>query len=88
MLGTGGKFLGATPGTSLASKAAGNLLGDLKLPFRLPTLTGFPGVGNGLRVSFTEGAARFVGRAVPVVGYALLTYDAYEIGTCMVNGGE
>jgi hypothetical protein len=88
VLRTGGKFSGATPGTSLASKTAGSLLGDLKLPFRLPTLTGFPGIGNGLRVSFTESAARFAGRAVPVVGYALLAYDAYEIGTCTVNGNE
>ncbi|HEU4962156.1 MAG TPA: RHS repeat-associated core domain-containing protein [Sphingomonas sp.] len=86
LLKTGGKFAGATPGTSVASKAAGSLLGDLKLPLRLPTLTGFPGIGNGLRVSFTESAARFAGRAVPVVGYALLAYDAYEIGKCVAQG--
>jgi hypothetical protein len=83
---TGGKFAGATPGTSLASIYAGKIFGNAKLPLRLPTLTGFPGIGNGWRVSATESAARFAGRAVPVLGYALMAYDAYEIGSCTVQG--
>lgn len=85
ILGTGGKFSGATPGTSLASRAAGAIFGDLKLPRALPTLTGFPGIGNGLRLSSTLGAARFAGRAVPVVGYAILAYDAVKIAQCVAS---
>jgi len=72
VLPTGGKFYGAIPGTSVASRAASFILGDLKLPRALPTLTGFPGIGNGLKLTSTLSAARFVGRAVPVVGYGFL----------------
>lgn len=85
ILGTGGKFSGATPGTSLASRAAGAIFGDLKLPRARPTLTGFPGIGNGLRLSSTLSAARFAGRAVPVVGYAILAYDAVKIAQCVAS---
>jgi RHS repeat-associated protein len=85
VIGTRGKFAGATKGTSLASKAAGAVLGNTQLPFRAPTVTGFPFIGNGLKLSTTFSAARFAGRAVPVIGYALLAYDAYKIGRCVVQ---
>lgn len=85
ILGTGAKTSGATPGTSLASRAASAVFGDARLPRSFPTLTGFPGVGRGLRVSFTPSVARFAGRAVPVIGYALLAYDAYQIGKCVLT---
>lgn len=79
---TRGKFAGPTPGTSWAGRAANAIYGNAKMAFRLPTFTGFPGIGNGPRVSSTLSAAKFAGRAVPVVGYAL------AIGYCAVSGGE
>jgi RHS repeat-associated protein len=87
VIGTRGKFAGATPGTSVASLLARNIFGDLKFPggIRLPTLTGFPGIGQGLRVFATDEIGVFVGRAVPVVGYALLAYDAFRIGQCVAK---
>lgn len=85
---TRGKLGGATPGTSWAGRAASSIFGKTPLPRALPTLTGFPGIGNGLRVSSTLSAARFAGRAVPVVGYALLAADALAIGYCTVSGDE
>lgn len=57
----------------------------LWLPRALPTLTGFPGIGNGLKLSSTLSAARFAGRAVPVVGYAILAYDAAKIAQCVAS---
>lgn len=85
---TRGKFAGATPGTSWAGRAASAIFGKTQLPRALPTLTGFPGIGNGLKVSSTLSAAKFAGRAVPVVGYALLAADVLAIGYCTVSGGE
>lgn len=34
----------------------------------------------------TKDAGAFMGRWVPFVGGALLTYDAIKIGSCAVNG--
>ena len=85
ILHTGTKTGGATPGTSLASKAASAMFGDLSLPRPLPTLTGFLGIGKGLRLIPTASVARIAGRAVPVIGYALLAYDAYQIGKCVLQ---
>ncbi len=85
---TRGKFAGATPGTSWAGRAASAIYGDAKMAVKLPTLTGFPGIGNGLKLSSTLSAAKFAGRAVPVFGYALLAADALAIGICTVNSGE
>ena len=85
---TRGKFAGATPGTSWAGRAASAIYGDAKMAVRLPTLTGFPGIGNGLKFSTTLSAAKFAGRAVPVFGYLLLAADAVAIGICTVNSGE
>ncbi|BBF68396.1 hypothetical protein SBA_ch1_05960 [Sphingomonas bisphenolicum] len=82
---TRGKFAGATPGTSLASRAASAVFGDAKLPFRVPTLTGFPLVGRGVGVKFTSSIARVAGRGVPVLGWALLAYDAASIAVCTAS---
>jgi hypothetical protein len=62
---TGGKFGGATPGTSPVSLFLSRHL-DYKMPFRLPTLTGSS--LRTLRIAFTNNLGRFAGRAIPVVG--------------------
>jgi hypothetical protein len=76
LLSTRGKFVGATPGTSLASLAARKAL-NVDLPFRLPMLTG--GTVRTLRIAFTKNLGAFVGRAIPIVGYVMLASDAFEI---------
>ena len=70
---TAGKFAGATGGTSVASVVSRTLL-----PFnvRLPALT-----NAGLRATPKLGG--FVGRAVPLVGWA---WTAYSIGSCVAQG--
>ncbi len=73
---TRGKFRGATRGTSLVSSFASRNL-NVALPFRLPTLTG--ATLRTLRVSLTNNLGRFVGRTVPIVGWAILAYDVSEI---------
>lgn len=75
---------GAVPGTSWAAKAADRILGDTKIPFgyRAPTLTGGPGAGRVLKITYPRSVARFAGRAVPVVGWGMLAYDAANIVVC------
>lgn len=73
---TRGKFAGATRGTSPASLALSRTL-NVRLPFRLPTLTGSS--LRTLRVAFTNNLGRFAGRAVPVVGWVWLAYDVTQI---------
>lgn len=72
---TRGKFKGATKGTSVASKYLSKIPG--KSPVRLPMVTGIPKIigGNGLRIAFTKIIGKFVGRAIPIIGWGILTYD-------------
>ena len=86
VLPTRGKPAGAVPGTSVASRVGSAIHGSNNAPVRLPTLTGFPGVGSGVNVRFTASAARIVGRGIPVVGWALLAYDAGSIAYCTFSG--
>jgi RHS repeat-associated protein len=87
ILPTRGKFGGATQGTSIASKAASAVFGKARIPFglELPSVVGFPFVGEGLAKRATTSLARFSGRAVPVVGWALLAYDAASIAMCTAS---
>jgi hypothetical protein len=85
VLPTRGKFHGATPNTSVASRASRSVFGDTRLPVRLPTLTGFPGVGAGINIRATARLASIVGRGVPVVGWAILAYDAASIVACRIS---
>lgn len=76
-LSTRGKFAGATKGTSIASKVARKLL-PFEIKYKiLPTLT-LKSVAN-LKIIFTRNIGTFVGRAIPVVGQVVLTYDAFRI---------
>lgn len=77
-----GKFAGATRGTSPASLALSRTL-NVRLPFRLPTLTGAS--LRTLRVSFTNNLGRFAGRTVPVLGWVWLAYDVSQILWKAVN---
>jgi RHS repeat-associated protein len=84
LLETRGKFAGAVPGTSIASKGASALFGSTRLPFRLPTLVGNPlTLSAGIRA--TSSVARIVGRGIPVVGWGLLAYDAAKIAQCVAS---
>jgi hypothetical protein len=75
LLSTRGKFEGATKGTSIASKYLSKMPG--KSPFPLPAITGYPRVlgGRGMRVMLTNVVGRFIGRAVPILGWGMLAYD-------------
>lgn len=66
---------GATKGTSFASKYLSKIPG--KSPFPLPMVTGVPRAlgGEGMRIATTKILGRFVGRAVPIFGWAVLAYD-------------
>ncbi|QHV98240.1 STM2901 family protein [Spirosoma endbachense] len=78
IISTRAKFQGATPGTSIASKYLSNLIPGTS-PMRLPTLTGWPGVGAGLRLQMTRNVGRFIGRTIPLLGWGILAYDLYRI---------
>ncbi|KJM66777.1 hypothetical protein B5M10_01575 [Pluralibacter gergoviae] len=67
---------GTTPGTSIASKYSRQLL-DVKLPYRLPTLTNAS--IQTLRPMMTNNLGAFVGRTVPVVGWTMLASDVTQI---------
>lgn len=73
---TRAKPAGATPGTSPASRFLSRHL-NVRLPFRLPTLTGAS--LRTLRVTFTNNLGRFAGRAVPVLGWIWLAADVTQI---------
>ena len=79
---------GSSRGTSLAGMAADQILGDVRLPMRLPTIVGGWGTGRALAIAYTSSGARFAGRAVPLLGEALLAYDAYSILSCSFGGGD
>jgi RHS repeat-associated protein len=73
---------GSSRGTSVAGMAADRIFGKARLPRRLPTIVGGPGTGRKLAIAGTKSAARFAGRAVPIVGWAWLAYDAVSIAVC------
>lgn len=76
---TRAKLGGATEGTSFASKYLSKL--PYKTSINLPMLTGYPKFigGKGIRVAFTKILGRFLGRAIPVVGWGILAYDVTYI---------
>ncbi|MEA5100991.1 MULTISPECIES: STM2901 family protein [Pantoea] len=76
LLSTRGKPGNATPGTSIASKYSRQLL-NVKLPRPLPTFTNTS--IKLLKPMWTNNLGAFVGRTVPVVGWALLTNDVAQI---------
>ncbi|TAK52191.1 MAG: RHS repeat-associated core domain-containing protein [Gammaproteobacteria bacterium] len=73
---------GSSRGTSLAGMVADEIFDDMKFPVRVPTIVGGPGTGRPLAIAGTRSVARFAARAVPVVGWAVLAYDAVSIGVC------
>jgi hypothetical protein len=75
-LSTRQKFGGATPGTSLTSVVARELL-NFDLPFRVPTLTN--NSIKALRFSMTSNLGAAVGRWTPQIGAAILVYDVIMI---------
>jgi RHS repeat-associated protein len=83
---TQGKLGAATKNTSVASIAASRVFGSTKLPIAVPTITGYPFVGQGMRIVATKSAARVAARAVPVIGTALLAVDVASIGLCVASG--
>jgi len=72
---TRGKFAGSTPGTSIASMGARKL--PLNIKTRLPTLT-WASIRN-LKFSYTRHVGAFIARWIPVVGQAVIAYDATKI---------
>jgi hypothetical protein len=71
------KPLGATPGTSIASKLSRRYL-DFDLKWRiLPTLTNAS--VKQLKIIMVRNIGKFVGRAVPVVGWVILARDVTMI---------
>ncbi|MGE9553670.1 STM2901 family protein [Erwinia amylovora] len=70
----------AIEGTSPASRGARRLIGTKKFPWglKLPTVVGgYP--PSTLRVRMTRKISTFAGRAIPVVGWLLLSRDVSEI---------
>jgi hypothetical protein len=84
ILKTRGKFAGATPGTSIASRGASAVFGQTRLPFRVPTAVGNP-LTLKMRIRATSSVARVVGRGIPFVGWGLLVYDAFKILQCVAT---
>ncbi len=78
MVPTRAKPGGAIPRTSIASLLARRLSRKRRLPFRVPTLTGF--FPPSIRMTSKAGAV--IGRAIPVVGWA---YTAFELTTVAVK---
>jgi len=74
-----GKLGGAKPGTSIASKFSRQLLRDYRLPFRLPTFIQDKSNPFIIRTYMTHKLGTFVGRTVPVVGWAILAVDLAQI---------
>ncbi len=76
---TRAKFKGAIKGTSVASKYLSKIPGEL--PFRVPTVIGYPKIigGKGLRIRLTKVIGRIIGRATPIIGWGVLTYDLGNI---------
>ncbi|MGH9663494.1 MAG: hypothetical protein ACRD9L_03605, partial [Bryobacteraceae bacterium] len=81
-LATGGKFSGATSGTSLISSFLSKVLPQ-QLPIAVPTIT-----NAGLQ--YTTVLGRALGRWVPIAGWVLLAYDTLPAANnfidCVHNG--
>ena len=82
---------GSSQGTSVAAWVADRLFGRSQFPSStfprgVPTIVGGPTTGRNLAIARTRSIARFAGRAVPIVGWALLAYDAARIAECTVSG--
>ena len=76
ILSTRGKFANATPGTSLASRGARKAFGNAQFPWglELPSVIGgYP--PHRLKILMTHKICTFVGRAITVVGWVILTSD-------------
>jgi len=69
---------GSALGTSAARRLANHVFGDARFSVRVPTVVG-------LSIRMTPKVAAIAGRAVPVVGWGLLAYDAASIGVCSVR---
>lgn len=76
--GKGAGAFGSGKYTSLASKGLSRAFPQ-KLPFRLPAPT--------FRAPFARTAVlgRFAGRWVPILGWGLFAWDAYNIGKCIAD---
>ena len=74
-----GKLNGAWKGTSYASVYSCKLLRDYRLPFRLPTWIQNPKNPFEIKRLMTRKLGTFVGRTIPVLGWAILAADVAEI---------
>jgi hypothetical protein len=77
---------GESDATSIAAKVSRGLLGNAKLPFPMPAPTNTTFFLRG-EVPMTRFAGKFVGRAIPLVGEAILAADGLSILGCAVSGG-
>ncbi|MBT0729240.1 STM2901 family protein [Rosenbergiella nectarea] len=80
ILPTRGKFANATPGTSYASTKSRKLFGNAKFPWgiELPSIIGgYP--PNKLKIIMVRKISTFSGRAIPVIGWIILTSDISQI---------
>lgn len=77
-----GKLANATPGTSWASVQSRRLLQKYRLPFPLPTIVGNP---FKMKIIMTKKLGTFVGRTVPVIGWAIVASDVAVISWKSVN---
>jgi hypothetical protein len=71
---------GSAEGTSIAGQMTDAVLGDAQLPARLPTISGG---WKCCRIAYTKSASRFVSRAIPIVGWVMLDYDASGLAGCI-----
>ncbi|MFE8100276.1 hypothetical protein RBA71_02085 [Brenneria goodwinii] len=69
-----GKFAGARPGTSIASKISRRVFfrNKLILPFGLPTIIGYP---PNVEFIMTRKLGTFIGRTIPVLGWVVVASD-------------
>lgn len=80
ILSTRGKFANATPGTSYASREVRKIIGNAQFPWglELPTLVGGY-LPRKLKIIMTHKISTFTGRAIPVVGWVILSNDVAKI---------
>jgi RHS repeat-associated protein len=71
---------GSSPGTSIGSTIARKIPGRFPFGVRLPAPT-FNQIARGV-LPFTPEIGKFVGRAVPFLGWGFAIYDATRIGIC------
>lgn len=77
-----GKLAGATPGTSVASIYSRRLFRGRMMPVRLPTWIGYP---PHAKTVMTQRLGTFVGRTIPLVGWAVLAGDVMIISYKSIN---